>query len=1105
LLLALLVLCAPAGAQRAVVITQALDATRVSARVYAHSADFASGVLPGAVALPGRAVATPLLLSPDGTLAVAGTSGWWPPGVAYALPEPAWIRTLGTLPFQQTGSPPDGTPLALTRDAQGLPWLLARHAGDGADTAGWAPLHAAPRSPAWRVPLDGMLVDAVADPAGTGHAIALVHARDRAAVEIVRLTPDPGAPPETRPLPLSDAPGGAAQPVALALSGDGATVFVLWSGYGLEARGGEPLSWIAAFDTATFAPRGLPLSQRGGAAPGDRALVPGGAARCWLGTRTPGSGFALAACYGIDPASGALRRDAELPQGAVRQGLHIAPSPDGDAAALAFDHRLARWDAATGLRFAETPLAEAATRMAWSAEGLLVAAGRHLHRVDPERLAVAATLDLTSGTIADFAVLPPAVVPRPDQDGDGLRDAEEAARGTDPASPDSDGDGLHDGADPDPLRATPQLRVPDAVVLRGEAAGQELRAIPVEIAHGADAGWRVAARGTPAPWLVLHPREGRGSGVVYAGVDPSRYVPGAPQETTLAFMLDADGAPAWGSPRNVAVRVVPPRGGVRQILWIWGADPPGETRGGLRDPGDPRGLSALAELLSAAPHHFAHAEARGPVSAPLAPYTIVVLTAEAAAQGALTRQAVLDYVAGGGALLFLGAHLGDSPAPGLLHWLAPLDIQIDTSVRVSGRYAGAGADYLLRHWKDFEIRDGCAIRAAPGNTLTPGGREGGGAVFVVREYGYGRVALLAGATPLQSAAVSRPQERRYARDLFRWLDRAGIAVQDLDGDGLPDALEDRNNNGRLDPGETDFLHPDTDRDGIPDGMEDRNRNGEVDDGETDPRSGDSNSNGVPDGADPQPYAAFGAPLIATVTLPGGGAAEGPAEGGTLVYLTGRNFAPDAEFWFGGERAAWQVVLDATQALARTPGIAEDAGGSVTVAVMLPSGLRRELPAGFLYTPRSTARLALAPAPNIHADTTEVRGTLELRLTAPANAGRIAMLLAAEPGTGFRWTGAEPGAMAAEGAGGWSHRVDPAGQLFFALRVAEGADATAGPLARLHWTVAAKDWVEPGPRIVPRDQWVLSPQDGPLHSALEAAPLLQAPLATVVPEWRPPAE
>jgi MYXO-CTERM domain-containing protein len=70
---------------------------------------------------------------------------------------------------------------------------------------------------------------------------------------------------------------------------------------------------------------------------------------------------------------------------------------------------------------------------------------------------------------------------------------------------------------------------------------------------------------------------------------------------------------------------------------------------------------------------------------------------------------------------------------------------------------------------------------------------------------------------------------------------------DSDGDGIPDGIEDADQDGKLDPGETDPNSSDSDGDGIPDGVEDANQNGKRDRGETDPASADSDGDGIPDG------------------------------------------------------------------------------------------------------------------------------------------------------------------------------------------------------------------------------------------------------------------
>ena len=72
-------------------------------------------------------------------------------------------------------------------------------------------------------------------------------------------------------------------------------------------------------------------------------------------------------------------------------------------------------------------------------------------------------------------------------------------------------------------------------------------------------------------------------------------------------------------------------------------------------------------------------------------------------------------------------------------------------------------------------------------------------------------------------------------------------IHDSDSDGLPNIVEDSNNNCIVDTGETNPLNPDTDNDGALDGQEDSNHNGVVDAGEADPLNPDSDGDGLTDG------------------------------------------------------------------------------------------------------------------------------------------------------------------------------------------------------------------------------------------------------------------
>jgi len=262
-------------------------------------------------------------------------------------------------------------------------------------------------------------------------------------------------------------------------------------------------------------------------------------------------------------------------------------------------------------------------------------------------------------------------------------------------------------------------------------------------------------------------------------------------------------------------------------------------------------LRAFGDLASGYPFYFSSVEHFGPMAESLDEYSIVVVPARAAAEGTLTQKALFDYLSGGGAVLFLGEHLEGEHYRDLSAWLAPLDVRVEMATAVQGSFDAEDGPELLRYWNNFELENGCGLDSDAPEDITVSAGAAGDA-FIARTHGYGRIALLSTATPLESQVLDQSDNRAFAQDLLYWLSRAGYAVEDQDGDGLLDATEDRNDNGAMDEGETGWLDPDTDGDGIPDGMEDANRNGEVDPGETDPRKADSDGDGVNDGADGTP-------------------------------------------------------------------------------------------------------------------------------------------------------------------------------------------------------------------------------------------------------------
>lgn len=114
-------------------------------------------------------------------------------------------------------------------------------------------------------------------------------------------------------------------------------------------------------------------------------------------------------------------------------------------------------------------------------------------------------------------------------------------------------------------------------------------------------------------------------------------------------------------------------------------------------------------------------------------------------------------------------------------------------------------------------------------------RCGLGSTMTAQDVENGIVRVEVGYAPL------RPAEFVVLNLVF---DRGQI---DTDLDGVNDFIEDANNNGVVDAGETDPLNPDSDGDGALDGQEDVNANGIVDSGEADPLNFDTDGDGLTDG------------------------------------------------------------------------------------------------------------------------------------------------------------------------------------------------------------------------------------------------------------------
>jgi hypothetical protein len=376
----------------------------------------------------------------------------------------------------------------------------------------------------------------------------------------------------------------------------------------------------------------------------------------------------------------------------------------------------------------------------------------------------------------------------------------------------------------------------------------------------------------------------------------------------------------------------------------------------------------------------------------------------------------------------------------------------------------------------MEIQNGCALRVDdPALALAPTVANAEKTAFATVQYGAGRIAVLASPTPLQDSALRDEANARFALDLFQWLSQAGKGLEDTDGDGVPDCLEDRNGNGRVDSGETDRLNPDTDGDGISDGDEDVNRNGRVDEGETSPLNPDSNGNGIWDGADEQPLPPAGSPAVLRVEPP-----EGPGEGGYSLLVTGRNFSPGSTVTFGGI-ASPSVRRLSGSALVVVAPTAPPTGGKVDIAVAdADTRVQGVLPGGFRYLAHSTAVASLKDMGGGATDS----GRLGVWVTVPSgvSVGRVSVSLVTEPTGLLEWQAPTPGATAESAGRSVIMRPSPDG-LF--VDISEGEPgAGGGLLAVVPWKRVANSEIADGVRVTIRKAAVMAPNRENLTSAVD---------------------
>jgi hypothetical protein len=675
-----------------------------------------------------------------------------------------------------------------------------------------AALASAPAS--WLLP--GVPIAAVDVPGSS--RVAVLCRDDRLGIVLHVRDVDRGEVVVERETVFDDTPGLA--PSALARTELQNHLIVLATGPGSGQGAAHDATWIRFVDSKSWRSIGAPLELPG--VPGDdsRPVHTATDGSFWVATREPHSGFAFLTHLRV--AETAIAKLAEYSFSGTASALHVALAPSGPALAIGIGERVEIWqDGSPGgapVRF-DSPV----RALAWSMDRLLVGAANAMYQIVPanDRVMTEPLASFQTGVVTGITPLI--------------------------ASP--------DGVSPSETnREAPRLHPPRLVRFRGESAGREIRAIQIMPALDEPIAWRLEWDRDRMPWLNAYPPAGTAPGWFLVGVDDQLYDRIATHTGWLELHVESGERriPYAGSPYRIAVRVAPSRPPVRRILWALGD---AETGASLRDADDRYHMKALADLLASPPLHFSHHLPSFPITGSPAQYAIVVLDSGAIASGIVTRQAILDYVSNGGALLYLAQRSGDESPDVTARWFTPIGLTIDPAATVTEKFQQVVATPLSRDPSEWSMAKAAAVSVDGTWQKLMASRDGLYAGLAVRNLGAGCIAVLASRDPLTYDKLHQLSARRFATALFEWLGNSGRDLQDLDDDGLPDEREDKDGDGAVGPGETDRMNPDTDGDGVPDGIEDRNRNGMVDEGETDPLNPDTDGDGIYDGADLTPLAA----------------------------------------------------------------------------------------------------------------------------------------------------------------------------------------------------------------------------------------------------------
>ncbi len=593
----------------------------------------------------------------------------------------------------------------------------------------------------------------------------------------------------------------------------GGSVVVVGTGYDLRRADGPIVTWVAAlgFDGSDSKD---PISIPGNLVGSRDAVLRSQSGLFWVVTETSSVASATATLVEVGDEL-AIRSVITLPSATI--SFAATRSITGDSTIFACGSMLQKWSD-FGQRLGSHRFDAAVTSLVWCDERLLVGEGNRVHRVAAESLIPERTVNIFSGHVAAMGGIPSPLVDLGD----------------------SDGDRVFDPIDPDTTVGTPAIEAPRRVWLRQEAAGNEVRAVGLELSF-ALRGYRyeVIRGGRGADGFRVYPLEGAMPGTLNLALDPG-YVRQRSWDNRIARISVALFAAGESDPVDevdieIAVRPAPLV--AHRMLLV--------SAGGTDD------FASFASFLRAAPRYYSVSVKTNPDPESLSGYDVLLVSLDAVINGRIPRTYLERFAADGGGLLLFASSLLTQRVSDADEWLAPFRIRVRPLLESLGSFEGECA--WCGVWTRAGLGEGIlATVELPGEVLFgpgPASREG---PLIRAPFGLGRL-VFAGSDGLLNASETNFEIRNALLDAIHWLARTRAEVEDRDGDRLADVVEDRNGNGQVDSGETDPQNPDCDGDMLSDGHEDSNGNGRVDPGETDPLDPDTDRDRISDGADTVPY------------------------------------------------------------------------------------------------------------------------------------------------------------------------------------------------------------------------------------------------------------